>query len=180
MTFRDRIKGLFGGKITPKQVVTTLCELMVAIPELSETKVLAAMDNTKIPHEMSLLAYHFTQIAWGRLYISNLGITFNNAYWCLDAAGEIVEQGPTADNPYFSAALEQAPKYRQSPIFEFMARTSSVVRTIEAALKNGSKPEKLLMTPDAIFIKPSTQAGLTKLNQLMTNYVDTHFKKRSS
>jgi hypothetical protein len=163
--------------VTPEQAVMKLVELMTPMPVLSKKNVFEALYYANVPREIAVRAFGFMQIAWGRLFIGEIGLQFAPEYWCLGTEGNIIEEGQLADNPYYITSLKLAQSHRDSSPFEFMAKTSSVVRTVDAAFKNGSKPHDLAMTPDVIFLHDPTDEGIKNMYQLMSNYIDTHYRK---
>lgn len=156
--------------MTPEQTVDKLIEIMMAMPELSSNAIYAAMQRAGIPHPSGHLAYMFTQNAWGYAAIDGMGIKPCDEYFLLDTEGNVVEEGQPSKNPYYVAASKLAPQYNQTQAFRYMAQTSSVIRTVDAALKQGSKPENLIMMPSYIFLGSPTETGMNNLNKLMSDY----------
>jgi hypothetical protein len=156
--------------MTPEQTVGKLFEIIMAMPDLSANAIYNAMQNAGIPYSSGHLAFSFTQNACGYAAIDGMGIKPCDEYFLLDADGNIVEEGQPSKNTYYVAASKLAQQYRQTDAFRYMAQTSSVLRAVDAALKQGSKPENLLMMPAFIFLKPATEAGMNNLNKVMSDY----------
>jgi len=156
--------------MTPEMTVTKLVEIMAAMPELSGSPIYKAMQDAGIPYVMGHLAFSFTQNAWGQVFVDGLGIKLCDEYAILEADGTLIETGRSSNNPFFTTARQLAPKYRHTPAFEYMALTSSIVRSVNASLQNGSKPEDLVMMPDVLFLETPTEEGLRKVHQFMSDY----------
>jgi hypothetical protein len=101
--------------VTPEAAVTCLAEILDFCQpvEFTEDQVYDALAEAGVPASVADQAYKFTQIAWGRVLLEGLGIQFSPDYLCFNAAGEVVESGRLAEQPYFVAALAAA--RRQPP-----------------------------------------------------------------
>jgi hypothetical protein len=135
--------------------------------EFTEDQVYAAMVDAGIPGPVADRAYKFTQIAWGRVFLDGLGVQFAPDYLCFDAAGEVIESGKIANQPYFVAAMAAARRQPPPAGLPRMALMSADVRTVNQALNSGSKPEDLVTGPSALFMEPPTPAGMEKVRRLL-------------
>src|SRR5438132_1618007 len=91
--------------MTPEQAVTMLGQILAGMPEPNEDAIYNAMAQAGIPDDVADLAYKFTQIAWGRLFLSDMGIQFSPDYFCVDGEGNIVESGRLEDHLYYRTAV---------------------------------------------------------------------------
>ncbi len=154
--------------MTPEVAVTRLAEIIASRAEFSEDDLYAAMADAGIPDGVADRAYKFTQTAWGRVFLDGLGIQFATDYLCFDGAGDVIESGNLADQPYYATAIRLVPQYTASPGFAKFALMSSDVSAVNSALNAGSKPEDLVTGPAAFFVEPPTSAGMEKARQLLS------------
>lgn len=130
-------------QMTPDQAVDQLATIVAGDVELSADDIYEAMAKAEVPDDVADRAYKFTQIAWGRLFLGGLGLTFPPDYFCLNASGDIIESGLLEDEPFFVAAVRQATDRGRSKGFARFAAMSADVSAINSALHAGSKPEVL-------------------------------------
>jgi hypothetical protein len=157
--------------VTPEAAVTRLAEIIATRDDFTENDLYAAMADAGIPAPVADRAYKFTQTAWGRVFLDGIGVRFSNDYLCFNGAGDVIESGLLADQPYFSAAMRLAPQYARSPGFPRFALMSADVNAVNGALKSGSKPENLVMGPAALFMEAATPAGIAKARDILTGWV---------
>jgi len=141
-------------------------------PDTNEDAIYEALEAAGIPKEQADRLYKFTQIAWGRVLLDGLNITFTQQYFCLDADGSIIESGQLHKEPYYAYAMSWISQNPPHPAFEFMATTSSDVNTVNQALHAGSKLENLILSPPIIFLAVPTEEGLKKAKELMIKHVE--------
>jgi hypothetical protein len=153
--------------VTPDAAVARLAEIIAARGEFSEDDIYAAMAEAGIPDAVADRAYKFIQIAWGRVFLDGLGVRFSSDYLCFNGAGEVVESGLLAEEPYFVAAMSLAQQYARFPGFPRFALMSADVNAVNSALKAGSKPENLVMAPAALFLEAATPEGIDKARQFL-------------
>lgn len=164
----------------PEEAVGRLAEIISTRAEFTEDDVYAAMAEAGVPDPIADRAYKFTQTAWGRVFLDGLGVRFGTDYLCFNAAGDVIESGELADQPYFRAAVELAPRYTRSPGFKRLALMSADVNTVNSALNAGSKPENLVMGPAAFFLEAPTAAGMAKAQRLLSQRASTGGRYRGS
>lgn len=153
--------------MTPDAAVARLAALIAARGEFSEDAIYAALADAGIPDIVADRAYKVTQIAWGRMFLDGLGVRFSSNYLCFNGAGEVVESGLLAEEPYFVAAMSLARQYAHCPGFPQFALMSADVNAVNNALKAGSKPEDLVMAPAALFLEAATPEGINKARQFL-------------
>jgi hypothetical protein len=125
------------------------------------------MAEAGIPDPVADRAFKFTQIAWGRVFLDGLGVQFSPDYLCFNGAGEVIESGPLAEQPYFAAAMGLARRYARSPGFPKFALMAADVNAVNNALHAGSRPENLVLGPAALFLEAATPAGIDKARRLL-------------
>lgn len=162
--------------MTPETAVARLAELVGAQAELSEDALYAAMAAAGLPGPVADRAYKFTQIAWGRAFLDGLGVSFSPDYLCFNGAGEVIESGRLAEQPYFEAAMAVL---RQSPPANWphFAVMSAEVNTVNSALKSGSKASNLALAPQGLFMEAPTPAGMDKARRVLTERLAPRKKK---
>jgi hypothetical protein len=153
--------------MTPDMAVARLAEIVAARAEFSEGDVYAAMAEAGIPDSVADRAYKFTQIAWGRVFLDGLGVQFSSEYLCFNGAGDVVESGLLAEQPFFVAATGLARQYARCPGFRRFALMSADVSAVNSAFNAGSKAESLLLGPPALFLEAPTPAGIDKARQTL-------------
>jgi hypothetical protein len=164
--------------VAPDAAVARLAEIIATRADFTEDDLYAAMADAGIPDPVADRAYKFTQNAWGRVFLDGVGVQFGTDYLCFNRAGDVIESGQLADQPYFAAAMRLAPQYARSPGFPKLALMSADVNAVNNALHGGSKPENLVMGPAAFFMEAPTPAGMNKARQLLSQRASA--SKRSS
>lgn len=154
--------------MVPEAAVARLAEIVAEQTEFTEDDIYVAMAEAGIPDLAADRAYKFTQTAWGRVFLDGMGIQCGTDYLCFNGAGEVIESGQLADEPYFAAAARLVPRYAGSPGFKALVLMSADVSTINSALHAGSKPEHLVMGPAAFFMEAATPAGMAKARQVLS------------
>lgn len=153
--------------MTPETAVARLAEIIAARAEFTEDEIYAAMAEVGLSGPIADRAYKFTQIAWGRVFLDGLGIQFSPDYLCFSGAGDVIESGLLSNEPYFTAAMNLADRYGRSPGFPRFALMSSDVSAVNSACKAGSKPERLITAPAAMFLEPATPDGLDRARTVL-------------
>jgi len=151
--------------VTPQAAVSRLAEIISPRVEFTEDDVYAAMAAAGVPPSVADRAYKFTQIAWGRALLAGIGINFSPEYTCFNGAGQVIETGSLAEQPYFAAAASSAHVYAGTPGFERLALMAAEVHAVNELLNKGSKPENLATTAPALFMEPPTLAGMERARQ---------------
>jgi hypothetical protein len=154
--------------VTPEGAVARLAEIVSAGGEFSEDSVYAAMAQAGLPDSVADRAYKFTQTAWARAFLGNMGVRFPPDYLCFNGQGDLIESGPLDQEPYFLAASQLVPQYVKSPGFSRLVRMSADVSAVNNALHAGSKPENLAMGPAAFFMETATPAAVARARQVIT------------
>jgi len=162
--------------VAPDAAVARLAEIIAARAEFTEDDLYAAMADAGIPDSVADRAYKFTQIAWGRVFLDGLGVRFAPDYLSFNAAGEVIESGLLAEQPYFTAAMGLARRRPPAGLPRF-ALMSADVSAVNSALHAGSKPEDLVTGPSALFLEPPTPAGVERAQQLLSERVSAPSKK---
>ncbi len=90
--------------MTPRAAVARLVELIDTDADFMEEDVYAAMAQAGVPASTADRAFKFTQIAFGRVFLDGMGIRFPPDYLCFNAAGDVIESGLLAEQPFFVAA----------------------------------------------------------------------------
>lgn len=154
--------------VSPESAVARLADIVAARREFTEDEVYAALADAGVPDALADRAYKLTQIAWGRAFLDGLGVRFSPDYVCFNAAGEVIESGPLADEPCFAAASRLAPRYAGAPGFGWLALMSSDVHAVNSALNAGSQPEDLVTAPAFVFLEPPTAAGMENAQRVIS------------
>lgn len=94
--------------LTPKRAVAILAETVEANSDATDDEIYAAMADAKIPEAMAHRAFLFTQIAWGRLLLVRMGITFSPDYHYFDSGGNVAESGHVAEEPFLRLPFPSA------------------------------------------------------------------------
>lgn len=145
--------------MTPEAAVTLLAEIVSNRSDFTDDEVYAAMSDTSMADSIADLAYKFTQIAWGRALLRDLGIEFPDNYICFNGEGEVIESGLLEEQPYFVAAVAMAKQYAETPGFQRLALMAAEVHAVNDLLLQGSEPQNLKTTPPALFLEPATPEG---------------------
>src|SRR5262245_7582530 len=111
------------------------------------------MSRAGIPDDVADRAYKFTQTAWGRVFLDDMGINFSSDYTCYNEDGDEIESGELNEQPYFAAAMRLVSRYNRTKGFLTLAVMSADVNAVNAALNAGAKPEDLSMGPAMLFVK---------------------------
>lgn len=110
-------------------------------------------------------ALQFIQAAWGRAALSHLGIQFSPEFLEFDKAGKVSNSGLLSDEPWFSAALENAQRLWSSKAVQAIALTSAEFNALNKALHAGSKPENLVSAPVGLFCENPLLVALERANR---------------
>jgi hypothetical protein len=157
--------------VTPEAAVTCLAEIIGSQSDFTEDDIYTAMAKAGIPDPIADRAYKFTQIAWARVFLDGMGLRFSQDYLCFNRTGDVVESGLLAEQPYFVVAMALVQRFARTPGFAQFAVMSALVNSLNAALKAGSKPEDLIMAPEALFLEAPTPAGLERASKLLAERV---------
>jgi hypothetical protein len=158
------------GPVTPESAVARLAEIVAGWPEFTEDEVYEAMAEAGLPDALAHRAYRFTQIAWGRAFLTGLGVQFSPEYVCFNASGAVVESGRLADEPCFATASRLAGKYAGTPGFGRLALMSADVDAVNNALHAGSKPEELVTGPAFVFLETVTPDGMENAQRVIAEH----------
>jgi len=162
--------------MTPQTAVACLVEILETRSEFTQDEVYQAMVDAGVPESVADRAFKFTQIAWGRVFLDGMGIKFSQDYLCFNGAGEVLESGQLADEPYFIAAMAAAKRLPPPAGLPRLALMSSVLRAVNDALNAGSKPEDLVTGPAALFMEPATPQGMKRAARMLSERVGAHKK----
>jgi hypothetical protein len=169
---------------TPESAVNQIVKIVKSSQDpadLSESIIYNKISELGIPHSTADLAYKFTQIAWGRVFLDDMGLEFSSEYFCFNGAGNVVEHGLLIENPFFKVAIKLAkkcPKSQFSPIFAVM---SADVQVVNDALNAGASPKDLVLFPPCLFIEPPTSEGAQKAQKYISLKMSyRHLKKVST
>src|SRR5690348_12088528 len=108
-------------KMKPEQAVLELCTILKASPTASENEIYLALSQAGVPEPLADRTYKFTQIAWGRILLHDLGITFSDEYICFNANGDVTETGQLRQEPSFAAASHYEQSVAGSEAFKRLA-----------------------------------------------------------
>ena len=125
-----------------------------------------------IPAPVADRAYKFTQVAWGRLFLSGFGIEFAPDYLCFNATGDVIESGQLAEQPFFVAAMDAGKRHPPPNGLPRLALMSADVNCFHRALSAGSNPKDLVSGPTAMFMETPTPAGMDKASQLLAQRLE--------
>jgi len=160
-----------GGPVSPESAVSWLADIVAARPDFTEDEVYSALAEAGVPDSLADRAYKLTQVAWGRVFLKDLGVQFSPEYVCFNASGKVVESGRMDDEPCFAAASRLARRYASTPGFRRLVLMSADVNAVNNALQKGSKPEDLVMAPAFLFLESPTAAGMENARQVIAQYM---------
>ena len=157
--------------MSPEAAVETLARIVAARTEFTEDEIYISLEKAGVPAPVADRAYKFTQTAWGRLFLNDMGIRFADDYLCFDGEGNVIESGLLDDQPYFVAALAAGKEYFGTKGSVYLATMSAEVNSVNHMLNNGSQPENLQLTPPALFLEAPTPAGMEKARKVLSEYL---------
>jgi hypothetical protein len=156
-------------RTTPDRVVARLVEAITTGGDFTEDDLYAAMARAGIPDSDADRAFKFTQVAWGRELLVQIGLsTPPPDYACFNAVGDVIESGLLSEDPYYIAAMKAAQIHVRSSGFKRFAMMSSDFHVVNNAVRAGSKLENLEVSPPVLFLEPPTEAGLEKARRFIT------------
>lgn len=94
-----------------------------------------------------------------------MGMTFSPDYVCYNGAGEGIESGRLAGEPYYVAAVAAERRFAGAPGLGRFALMAAEVHGVNGLLNRGSKPENIALTTPILFLEPPTPAGLERVLQ---------------
>jgi hypothetical protein len=94
--------------MTPQQAVLAICAIFKAVPAASDDQIHTLLVKGGVPVDLAKRTYDFAQIAWGRVALDGLKITFRDEYACFNAHGDVVESGQLSKEPSYVAAAALA------------------------------------------------------------------------
>jgi hypothetical protein len=157
--------------MTPEAAVARLFDIIAGRTEFTEDTVYAAMGESGVPGPVADRAYKFAQIACGRQLLSGMDISFSSDYTCFNAAGDAIESGRLAEQPYFAAATAAVGRYVGTPGFKRLALMAAEVHAVNELLNKGSRPEDLATSAPVLFMEPPTLAGMERVRQQLSQGV---------
>lgn len=84
--------------VTPQQAVEFLAEAIHSKEAFGEDEAVASIMAAGIPDTMAKRAYDFTQIAWSRIFLKQLKVSFSTEYFIHDRRGDVIETGVLTDD----------------------------------------------------------------------------------
>ncbi|MGL6073473.1 MAG: hypothetical protein ACRC8S_04845 [Fimbriiglobus sp.] len=102
---------------------------------------------------MAVELYEFVPLAFGRYFLSGLGVTLDPEYIRVDRRGRERHRGPIGDVAAFQLATALAPEYAerarktQDGSFMAVAATSGEVKAVSELIANGSKAVDIVCVP---------------------------------
>jgi hypothetical protein len=163
--------------VTAEEAVDCLVEILATRTEFSEDQLYAAMGEAGVPEASADRAYKFTQIAWGRIFLGGLGVTFAPDYLCFNGRGEVIEAGLLSEQPYFVAAMAAGKRHPPPAGLPQFALMSADVQAVNSALKAGSKLEDLVAAPAALFMEVPGEIGIEKARRVLAQRMTGPAKK---
>ncbi|MCP4130839.1 MAG: hypothetical protein GY754_07640 [bacterium] len=136
-------------------------------PETTVDEIYESLESAGIPPERVDRLIKFTQVAWGRVFLSEMGITFSNEYFCFGADGTVTESGQLDTETFFAYATTNVDRYKSSQAFKFLALTSADAHCVNDALNDGAKAEDLETAPAFLFLEEPDDAGLEKAQEFI-------------
>ena len=129
-----------------KQAISTFVENSGA-DDVEIVKILADSGFNDV--EACELAF-FVPLALGRALLDGFGPKFSDEFVYVDEKGRPVSRGTLDDEPVFVATMQAARLNSDKEVIKVVGPRSSEVHAINAALKDGSKPEDLVLNPVAM------------------------------
>jgi hypothetical protein len=151
--------------MTPESAVSQLVSILASRADFTEDDLYAAMADAGIAYPIADRAYKFTQVAWGRAFLEGLDVNFSADYLCLNAAGDVIESGRLADEPYYAAATAAAGGIRHPPGCRGSpdgGRCAGGERRPQRRVETGG----LGHWACGVFMEPPTPAGIERARRL--------------
>lgn len=174
------VLGAKGHHTTPEScAVTKLVEIVNEShsAEFDETRILEKMVDAGIPGRQAERALRFTQVAWGRLLLASLQITFSPIYLYFDANGNLVESDQVETEPFYSVAYTLAPRYLSTPAFKQLAASSADVQAVNQALHQGVEVRGGRMGPSFLFLEQPNEEGWRRAQQASEQHLVATWNK---
>ncbi len=168
---------------TPESAVNQVVKIVKSSQDpadLSESIIYNKLSELGIPHSTADLAYKFTQIAWGRVFLDDMRVESSSEYFCFNGVGNVVEHGGLVDNPFFKVAIKLAKECPESQFSPMFAVMSADVKVVNDGLNAGASPENLVLFPPCLFIEIPTSEGLQKAQKYISLKMSYKHSKKVS
>jgi hypothetical protein len=156
--------------MTPEKAVGHLVQILWSSSGPAEDAIYRAMAIAGVPARVADRAYKFALMACGCVFLSELGVRFANEYMCLNAQGDIVEQGALENEPHFAEAMRIARRAPDRALMSF-ALLSADVQAVNEALKAGSEARHLQLATPLLFMEPPTPAGFDRARRIAAGQI---------
>jgi hypothetical protein len=160
---------------TPALAVDRLAKIVMTGTKSSDSEIYEAMSQLGIPEPIGDRAYKFTQIAWGRVFLSGRGIEFPPKYFCFNKSGFVMESGLLEKQPFFIAAMNLVSQYSQYKEFALFAATSADVGVVNDALHQNCRIEGLELLPPFLFLESPTDEGMERAHKFILERMKSEF-----
>lgn len=157
---------------SPEDAVLRIADMLAANPDMDEDDVNEALIRAGFSVDIVRRAYKFTQTAWARKLLKDIGVTFSPDYLCFDAEGTVIESGLLAEERFFSAASQICHRYTNTPAFKSLAFSSSEANVLNNAMENGMKPDELLIGSAFLFLEVPTESGYATAQQTIQQHME--------
>lgn len=156
-----------GAALSPLEIVLGLGFSFEHMEKFGQIDMHQALMNLGISLDTANRAYKFIQIAWARAMLDGHGIKFSPDYHCFNKSGEVIESGPLAGEPFYTAAMEVVSMFEHSPGFKALALTASETYAVGDMLQQGLPACALATSPPALFMEKPTAAGMEKVTRFL-------------
>lgn len=153
--------------LSPLEIVLGLGFSFEHMETFGQIDIYQALMRLGISLETADRAYKFTQVAWGRAMLDGHGIKFSPDYHCFNQSGDVIESGPLAGEPFYTAAMDVVSMFKDSPGFKALALTASETHAVGDMLQQGLPACELATSPPALFMEKPTPAGMEKVTRFL-------------
>jgi hypothetical protein len=148
--------------MTEEQSIQWMIDFVTANPQATSADILNGLQQAGLTLAESSAAFNFTQMAWGRLHLEQLGVVLVDWYTCFNAHGELLAHGKLTEHPQYAAAVRLAPHYQSLDAFQKLANESNEVKQTLAALDANIPLEKFGLPPIYMMLENPTEIGLQR------------------
>jgi hypothetical protein len=128
-----------------------------------------ALKSAGIPSQTAVRLVEFMPLAFGRVFMDGMGITFEENYIRLNRKTKQEKRGKLADEKFYTESLSFARQIvgqqTYSKAFQAVALRSAEVNAVNNALNNGSKPENLVLSSPVFLWEEENQNDVSESKQ---------------
>ncbi len=154
--------------MAPSAAILLYTRLCVEAQGLGDDTIVPSMVQHGCLPELALEVARLVPVAFGRQFLSGMGISFSDAYWLFSDDGDVEERRTLSSNAVYMEAVNLAPSLMSKAVVSTIVFRSSEADAVNTALNNGSKPANLRLAPVAIFYGQPTDTGLQRAQEQIT------------